>query len=62
MSSDPSISFDPNIAGNDLELCVFVTHEKTGSLCAIYRSLEKKRVEGVDDQDEDAPKVHVGFR
>lgn len=85
--SDPSTSSDPNIAGSDLELCVFVTHEKTGSSCAIYRSLEKKLiaisfrgtcapidlvtdasivqtpwVEGVDDQDEDAPKVHVGFR
>eukprot|EP00591_Stephanopyxis_turris_P008345 CAMPEP_0195510144 /NCGR_PEP_ID=MMETSP0794_2-20130614/2883_1 /TAXON_ID=515487 /ORGANISM="Stephanopyxis turris, Strain CCMP 815" /LENGTH=820 /DNA_ID=CAMNT_0040637519 /DNA_START=32 /DNA_END=2497 /DNA_ORIENTATION=- len=28
--------------GQDLEMCVFVTNEKTGCSCAIYRSLEKK--------------------
>ena len=41
-ANDPS--FDPDIAGTDLEFCVFVTHEKTGSSCAIYRSLEKKLI------------------
>ena len=35
---------DPNIVGEDLEFCCFVTHEETGCTCAIYRSLEKKLI------------------
>ena len=80
-------SYDPDIVGSDLELCVFVSHEKTGSSCAIYRSLEKKMisisfrgtcepvdlvtdanifqtpwVDGVDEDEQNVPRVHVGFR
>ena len=35
MSADPL---------GDLEHCFFVSHEKTGATCAVYRSLEKKRI------------------
>lgn len=34
----------PYLGGSDLEFCCFVTHDKTGCSCAIYRSLEKKRI------------------
>jgi len=35
---------DPDVIGDDLELCVFVTHEKTGCTGAVYRSLVKKTI------------------
>ena len=35
---------DPHLGGSDLEFCCFVTHDVTGCSCAIYRSLEKKRI------------------
>lgn len=35
---------DPHLGGSDFEFCFFVTHEKTGCSCAVYRSLEKKRI------------------
>ena len=38
------ISIDPRLGGSDLEFCCFVTHDKTGCSCAIYRSLEKKMI------------------
>lgn len=42
---NPELSPDDiDIAGEDLELCVFVSHQKTGCSCAIYRSLEKKLI------------------
>ena len=35
---------NPYLGGDDFEFCCFVTHDKTGCSCAIYRSLEKKRI------------------
>jgi len=35
---------DINLIGDDLELCAFVSHDKTGCSCALYRSLEKKLI------------------
>jgi len=29
---------------SDFELCAFVTHDKTGCSCAVYRSLEKRLI------------------
>ena len=31
-------------AGDDLEICAFVTHERTGCSCVLYRSLEKRMI------------------
>mmetsp|Transcript_18259 Transcript_18259/g.27375 ORF Transcript_18259/g.27375 Transcript_18259/m.27375 type:complete len:533 (-) Transcript_18259:260-1858(-) len=42
--SSSSISSNPYLGGNDLEFCCFVTHDKTGCSCGIYRSLEKKMI------------------
>jgi hypothetical protein len=33
-----------NIAGSDLELCFFVSHDQTGGCCTVYRSLEKELI------------------
>lgn len=45
LSTDEDASTDdPHVGGSDLEFCCFVTHDKTGCSCAIYRSLEKKMI------------------
>jgi len=33
-----------HMGGNDFEFCFFVTHDVTGCACAVYRSLEEKRI------------------
>jgi len=35
---------DPDIVGDDLEFCAFVSQDETGCSCGIYRSLEKKLI------------------
>jgi len=35
---------DPDIAGDDLEFCVYVNNEQTECSCGIYRSLEKRLI------------------
>ena len=40
----PDDESDPHLGGSDLEFCCFVTHDKTGCSCAVYRSLEKKLI------------------
>mmetsp|Transcript_34102 Transcript_34102/g.78719 ORF Transcript_34102/g.78719 Transcript_34102/m.78719 type:complete len:449 (-) Transcript_34102:205-1551(-) len=35
---------DPDVMGDDLELCVFVSQEETGCTGAIYRSLDQKTI------------------
>jgi Lipase (class 3) len=34
----------PRSEGSDLEHCFFVSHQKTGATCAVYRSLEQKLI------------------
>lgn len=35
---------DPDVAGDDLEFCVYVNNEQTECSCGIYRSLEKRLI------------------
>lgn len=39
---DPEV--DPDVAGDDLEFCVYVNNELTECSCGIYRSLEKRLI------------------
>jgi len=43
-SADQELEKHRHLGGNDLEFCFFLTHDVTGCSCAVYRSLEEKRI------------------
>jgi len=41
---EQDLKIDPDVAGDDLEFCVYVNNELTECSCGIYRSLEKRLI------------------